>query len=164
MTVKKQTTGYASRRKTVVKRKKTGDRIFGRSAATGQFSTLGEIHTKAGENLVVISRDAYRELAARQTVRPVLDDEDHCMASSALAALASGDEEILSADEVRTLADAPSPLYFWRSKRGYTQAALAKQAEITQPQLSRLEKGDGMRLETARRLAEALEIAIDDLA
>lgn len=60
---------------------------------------------------------------------------------------------------------APTPLSFWRGKRGLTQAKLAKPAGTTQRHIADLESGkQGGSLEIMARIAKALRVKIDDLA
>jgi transcriptional regulator with XRE-family HTH domain len=57
-----------------------------------------------------------------------------------------------------------SPVRVWREHRGLTMAALAERAAIAQPYLSQIETGkrDGT-VETIKKLAQALDLAVDDL-
>lgn len=59
---------------------------------------------------------------------------------------------------------APTPLAFWRRKRGLTQAALAEQIGVTQAYLSEIESGkkEG-RIGVLRDLAAALKVSVDEL-
>ena len=55
-------------------------------------------------------------------------------------------------------------LRLWRSRRGWTQGELASVAGLDQQAISKLEVGRrGCRLPTAQRLAEALEVDIEEL-
>jgi transcriptional regulator with XRE-family HTH domain len=70
----------------------------------------------------------------------------------------------LTLEEVQALLAAPTPLAFWRAKRGMTQAALAKAAGTTQPHVADLESGKhGGSLEIMARIAKALKVKVDDL-
>src|SRR5437870_1867926 len=81
------------------------------------------------------------------------------------AALAAGREELLSAAETAALLAAPSPLAFWRKKRGKTQAQLASKIGVSQNFLSDLERGKASGDVTLYgKLARCLELSIDDLA
>ncbi len=57
-----------------------------------------------------------------------------------------------------------SPVRAWREQRGLTMAALAERAGIAQPYLSQIETGkrDGT-AQTMKKLAEALNVTVDDL-
>ena len=75
-----------------------------------------------------------------------------------------GRQEALDLDEVEKLLAAPTPLAFWRGKRGLTQAALAKAAGTTQPHVADLESGKhGGSLEIMARIARVLKISVESL-
>ena len=61
--------------------------------------------------------------------------------ASAMADYRSGRVEPLTTSEMLELMKAPTPLAFWRRRRGVTQAALAGLAETTQPHIAELESG-----------------------
>ena len=59
---------------------------------------------------------------------------------------------------MRKLLAAPTPLVFWRRKRGLTQAAMAK-AGVTQAYLAQIEAGRRTGpIRVHRRMAEALRV------
>ena len=101
-------------------------------------------------------------------ILPASEFEDLCDALSHATAMAdyrAGREEALSLEEADALIAAPTPLAFWRTKRGMTQAALAKAAGTTQPHVADLESGKhGGSLEIMARLAKVLNIPVDSLA
>ena len=81
------------------------------------------------------------------------------------AALAAGRDELVPQAVADQLIDGEAPLKVWRSYRNKTQAALAKASGVTQPMISQIENGKRTGdVETLRRLADALDILIDDLA
>ena len=85
--------------------------------------------------------------------------------ANAMAEYRAGGDEGLTLEEVDALLAAPTPLAFWRAKRGMTQAALAKAAKTTRPHVKDLESGKhGGSLEVMARIAKALKIKLDDLA
>ena len=94
------------------------------------------------------------------------DDGPYAAARHArsMAALARGDEELLTAAEARALAEAPTPLAFWRRKRVLTQAAPGKAAGVTQNYIAALEsgarKGDPALF---KRMAAGLGVRMEDL-
>ncbi|MFZ1964944.1 MAG: helix-turn-helix transcriptional regulator [Roseiarcus sp.] len=100
-------------------------------------------------------------------ILPASELEDLCDAlahATAMADYRAGREEALSLEEANALLAAPTPLAFWRGKRGLTQAALAKAAGTTQPHIADLESGKhGGSLEIMSRIAKALKVKIDDL-
>jgi DNA-binding XRE family transcriptional regulator len=100
-------------------------------------------------------------------ILPASEFEDLCDALAHVTAMAdyrAGLEEALSLEEADALIVAPTPLAFWRAKRGMTQAALAKAAGTTQPHVADLESGKhGGSLEIMARIAKALKVKVDDL-
>ncbi|MGH9365229.1 MAG: helix-turn-helix domain-containing protein [Thermoanaerobaculia bacterium] len=68
---------------------------------------------------------------------------------------------LVAADEGRI-----SKIRAWRIMRGLDQVSLAARTNMTQPEISRAERlgqAAKMRGETLRRIAEALQVRIDDL-
>jgi predicted transcriptional regulator len=85
--------------------------------------------------------------------------------ASAMADYRSGRVEALSTSEMRELMKAPTPLAFWRRRRGITQAALAGLAETTQPHIAELESGKrGGSLDVMARIGRALKVPLEALA
>jgi transcriptional regulator with XRE-family HTH domain len=59
---------------------------------------------------------------------------------------------------------APTPLAFWRKKRGYTQASLAAEAGLSQPYVAQMEGGQRVGdVTTLAKLARLLRVRIEDL-
>jgi DNA-binding XRE family transcriptional regulator len=110
------------------------------------------ITSPSGEELVVVPRRDYEDLV------------DALVARKADAALASGREELLTAEETAILAAAPAPLAFWRKKRGKTQSQLAGAVGVSQNFLSDLERGKAKGDVTLYvKLARCLDVSIEDL-
>jgi DNA-binding XRE family transcriptional regulator len=110
------------------------------------------ITSPSGEELVVLPRRDYEDLV------------DTAVARRAEAALASGREELLSAEEAAALVAAPAPLAFWRKKRGRTQTQLAAAIGVSQNFLSDLERGKARGDVTLyAKLARYLDVSIEDL-
>ncbi len=117
------------------------------------------IQTPSGEEMVVIPRAEYDALLGAAE-----DFEDALAAERSLARIAAGEVELIPASEVDAYLDAPSPLAFWRKKRGLTQAALAKEVGVTQAYLSEIESGKKeARVSVLRDLAAALKVTVDEL-
>src|SRR5271156_6578391 len=81
-----------------------------------------------------------------------------------MAAVAHGEQDMLTAEETVAALAAPAPLAFWRNKRGLTQRQLKLAVGGSQSYIADLEagrrKGDAALLE---RLAEALRLRMEDL-
>ena len=103
-------------------------------------------------NTVTLSRAEYEDL---------VDARDHALA---MRDVVTGAMETLSEAELDEYLAAPTPLAFWRRRRGLTQAALAAEVGITQPYLAQIETGQrtgDVRLHA--RLAKALRVRMEDL-
>jgi DNA-binding XRE family transcriptional regulator len=111
------------------------------------------VTTPRGEELAILPRAQLEEL---------LDVAGH---ASAMADYRSGRVEALTTSEMRELMKAPTPLAFWRRRRGVTQAALAGLAETTQPHIAELESGRrGGSLDVMARIGRALKVPLEALA
>ena len=111
------------------------------------------ITTPGGEKLAILPAQEYEDMC------------DALAHARAMADYRAGRDEALTLEEVSALLAAPTPLAFWRAKRGLTQGALAKAAKTTQPHIADLEFGKhGGSLEVMGRIAKALNVKIDDLA
>ena len=109
------------------------------------------ITSPAGEELVVLPRQDYEDLV------------DALAASKAHASIAAG-EELLTSEETAAYVAAPSPLAFWRKKRGLTQEMLATSAGVSQNFLSDIERGKAKGDVTLYiKLAKRLGLAVEDL-
>jgi DNA-binding XRE family transcriptional regulator len=109
--------------------------------------------TPKGEELVLLSREDYEEL---------VDAREH---ARAMTAHARGDDPGVPETEMDDYLAAPTPLAFWRRKRGLTQAALAAASNISQPYLAQLETGRRGSADVGiyARLARKLGLRIEDL-
>jgi DNA-binding XRE family transcriptional regulator len=116
------------------------------------------IQTPDGEMVLLPKADYEALLSALE------DAEDILIAERSMARIASGQEELITDAEIDDYLDAPTPLAFWRKKRGLTQAALAKQAGVTQAYLSEIESGKKeARIGVLKDLAAALKVSVDEL-
>lgn len=67
-------------------------------------------------------------------------------------------------DSVRRMVDGESPLRVFRDLRGLTQMQLAERASVNRVQIADIEAGRKTgSVQTLHKLAQALEISIDDL-
>lgn len=113
--------------------------------------SIQTILSPSGDELVVMSRQEYQDL---------MDARDHAAAMHAVAAGA----DTFTDDELDEYLSAPTPLAYWRKRRGMTQAGLAAALAISQPYLAQLEAGKRTGDVTLyARLAEALRLRIEDL-
>jgi DNA-binding XRE family transcriptional regulator len=110
------------------------------------------ITTPGGEKLAILPAEEYQDM------------RDALVHQRAMADYRAGRVGALTLDEVQALLAAPTPLAYWRAKRGMTQAALAKAAGTTQPHVADLESGKhGGSLEIMARIAAALDTSVDSL-
>ncbi len=118
------------------------------------------ITTPSGERMAVLPEAEYLKL-----VETAEDAADRAALTDIRRRLLTGEEEMLPATLVDRLIAGESPLRIWREHRGISASALAQKAGVGQPYISEIETGkkDGS-LRTMKKLAEALDVNIDDLA
>ena len=113
------------------------------------------IVTPAGEEMVLISKADFDRMQERLGVAAY---------DGAKAEIAAGGGELLTLEEVKAALDAPTPLAFWRGKRGMKQKDLAAAVGVSQSYAADLEagrrKGDPALI---KRLAHALRVRMEDL-
>lgn len=108
-----------------------------------------------GTRYVLVPEDEFQKL------QEALDDLDDIRAYDHAKATA---REFVPAAVVDRLIDGESPIRVYREHRGLTQDQLAMMVGLSKPYLSQLE--NGLRtpsVETAKALADALRVDIDDL-
>lgn len=109
--------------------------------------------------MVTIPREEYDRL--REAAEDLADLRAY---DGAKAALAAGEEELVPADFAKRLIAGESPLRIWRELRGLSQVGLGKAAGVNRVQIADIEAGRGKgSVETARKLADALGVRVDDL-
>jgi ribosome-binding protein aMBF1 (putative translation factor) len=118
------------------------------------------ITTATGERLVVIPEAEF--IAMRDALE---DREDIEAVDTFRRKLAAGEEELIPADVVNRVLDGESKVRVWREYRGLSARDLAAKAQISAAFLSQIETGarEGS-IDTFKRIAEALDVSIDDLA
>ncbi|MEO8713677.1 MAG: helix-turn-helix transcriptional regulator [Acetobacteraceae bacterium] len=100
-------------------------------------------------------------MLSRREYEELVDARDHVMA---LRDVASGSMPTLTDDELDAYLAAPTPLAFWRKRRGLTQTALSSAAAISQPYLAQMESGRRTGdVAIHARLARILGLRIEDL-
>jgi len=111
--------------------------------------------TPSGEELVLLARTDFDAMRER------IDAAAH---EATMAAVARGEQDMLTAEETLAALDAPTPLAFWRRKRGLTQKQLSQAVGVSQSYIADLEvgrrKGDAG---LVKRLARALRLRMEDL-
>jgi ribosome-binding protein aMBF1 (putative translation factor) len=114
------------------------------------------ITTPNGETLVVLPLSEYENL---------IDKADIASAEKVKADIAAGRDELVPATVVNRLLAGENPVKVWREHRGLSAKALAIKAQISPPYLSEIESGkkDGS-LSVMRKIADALDVDLDDLA
>ncbi len=102
---------------------------------------------------ITLTRAAYQDL---------IDARDHAVAMRDVATSAV---ETFSDEEIDAYLASPTPLAFWRKRRGVTQAELAEAAGITQPYLAQIERGQrrGADIRHYTKFAERLGVRIADV-
>lgn len=117
------------------------------------MTKVQRLQTPSGETLVVMSLEDYEDLVDTLSVREARETW-----------LTSGGDT-LSAADVAALLAAPSPLAFWRAKRGLSISDLAAATGLPEADLTEMETvGSVIPAEVLPRLAEALAVAADDLS
>jgi DNA-binding XRE family transcriptional regulator len=115
--------------------------------------------TPTGDEMAVLPRSDLERLCGI-----VEDVEDVRAFDAAMEALESGEDELLPEAFVDALMETDCPLREWREYRGMTQAALSEASGVRQATISGIEKkGSEPALKTARALAAALGVDVDDL-
>ena len=120
--------------------------------------TVQYIDTKNGR-LVVLPEEEYKRLADAAE-----DLEDIALYDEAMREAAAGDGERVPHEVVKRLVEGQNPIMVWREHRGLKAKELAQRVGISAPYLSQLESGErGASLEVIKKIAETLDVMIDDL-
>ena len=93
------------------------------------------------------------------------DDEDARAAGAVLARVEAETEPLISEEDMDAYLAAPTPLAFWRKKRGLPIAEIAGKVGIAEEELAAMERG--LRAPSAPvlgKLADALGLTADALA
>ncbi|MCB4860796.1 helix-turn-helix transcriptional regulator [Sphingobium sp. PNB] len=110
--------------------------------------------------MITIPLDEYKRLQGAAH-----DLEDIRILDRVTAALAAGHEETIPAEYVARMVGGESPVRVWREYRGLSQAALAKESGVNRVQILDIEAGRSSgSIATLKKLADALNVALDDLA
>ena len=121
--------------------------------------TIVRTQTPSGESIVIMPEAEFERLAALAE-----DASDLQTLATSQARLASGEDEMLSEADLDALRQAPSPLAFWRGRRGLSTAELAARSGISCADLTATEDGTGTSdIVVLRSLADALGVDLEDL-
>lgn len=113
------------------------------------------IKTPTGEELAILPRTEYERMIQ------ALEAKEH---SAAVGAVASGRLETITDVEMGVLLGAPTPLAFWRAKRGLTQRDLADRIGVSQSFYAEIEAGKKVGEPALyKRAAETLCVPMDGL-
>jgi len=117
------------------------------------------ITTPNGDQMAVIPLTEYERL-----IEAAEDLADVRAYDEVMRRLASGEEELVPAELVNRILDGENTLRVWREYRGLTVKQLAERAGVSAPFVSQIETGqrEGS-VDTMRKLAEVLNISLDDL-
>lgn len=108
---------------------------------------------------VTIPQEEYNRLIAAAEMLADIQAHD-----KAMAALENGEDELVPSDYVNRILGGESPIAVLREWRGYNQSSLAKASGVHRVQIADIEAGrSNGSIATLKRLAEALDVAIDDL-
>lgn len=118
------------------------------------------ITTSQGEEMAVLPKADYEKL-----LKAFEDREDIEAARKFRTKLAAGEEELIPAEYVNRMIDGENKIKVWRDFRGMTAKALAEATCLSAPYVSQIESGarEGS-LDTMKKIAEALNVTIDELA
>jgi hypothetical protein len=121
--------------------------------------TIVRTRTPSGEAIVIVPEAEFERLVF--LAEDVSDARD---LAASQARLDVGADELLSEADLDALRAAPTPLAFWRARRGLEAAALAERAGLTEPDLVAMERGARVGdITDYRACAEALGVDLDDL-
>ena len=119
--------------------------------------TIVRTRTPSGEAIVILPEAEFERL------RELADDTlDTRVIDESQSRLNAGDEDLLDESDLDALRAAPSPLAFWRARRGMTVTARARDGAVPEVQLTDLETGTADPA-VYERLARALDIDVEDL-
>ena len=97
----------------------------------------------------------------RAEYQSLVDTRDHAVA---MRAVATGEMPTLTEAELDAFLAAPSPLAFWRGRRGIGVASLASDAGMTEGELLAIEQGGTADVTVFARLSAVLGLRIEDIA
>ncbi|MCH7807101.1 MAG: helix-turn-helix domain-containing protein [Proteobacteria bacterium] len=115
------------------------------------------IKTSSG-NLAVIPEKELEKMIA------VLEDVEDCRSIVDFKALLkAGVAETVPAEVVHRILAGDKPIRVWRNHFGLSQDELAEKSGVSQPTISKMEKGGDGNVATFKSLASALGVSVDDI-
>ncbi len=99
--------------------------------------TIVRTRTPSGDAIVILPEAEFERL--RELAEDTLDTR---ALDASERRLAAGEEELLSEDDLAALCRAPSPLAFWRSRRGIAIDALAQLCAVEPNLLAAIERSE----------------------
>lgn len=122
--------------------------------------TIVRTKTPSGEAIVIVPEAEFERL--RELAEDALDAR---IVDASHGRLQDGTEELLTEADLDALRAAPSPLSFWRARRGRTKAALAHECGIPEKAIAAMDRGEVMQDPLLyQRLAAALGVDVADIA
>ena len=117
---------------------------------------MQKITTPRGETLVILPLEEYEAL---------LDQSDLAAADKVKSDIEAGRDELVPSQVVKRILEGEQPVRVWRNHRGLSARELAAATGLSAPYISEIESGkkEGS-LSAIRKIAEALNIQLDDLA
>ncbi len=112
---------------------------------------------EANGEMVILPRKHYEALVRQR------ENEDDARAFDEAVAEIEAGEEMFPAGFVERLLETDSPVREWRTYRGLSQEKLAEAAGVRQATISAIEAGSVPKVDTARKIAEALGCDLEDL-
>lgn len=116
-------------------------------------------------NVKTLKRDGVRYvLVPERAFRKMKADSEDLADIRAFDEAVATPQEFIPASMVERMLKGESPVRVYREYRGFTQEVLADKAGISKPFLSQIENGArSPSLATAKKLAKALNLDVDDL-
>ncbi len=123
------------------------------------MSDVQFIENNGKPTYAVIPVEDYNRLLAAAS-----GESDDAEYSEIMAGIKSGEKETFPAEFVERLLDTDSEIREWRKYRGFSQTSLAKATGLSQAAIAQIENGKRRpTVDTARKIANALNCEIDDL-
>ena len=121
------------------------------------MSNTTQTITLAGEEYAIVPRAEYDALR-------IAVEEDAMDAAIIQRALENSDQELVPLEIAKRIANGEHPIRVWRQYRGMKASELATTANVAASYLSNIENGKKPgSVKTLKRIADALNVAVDDL-